>query len=262
MNVKTLLVTSSAALLLLATPPVVADAQLHFVAPNNSGGKGTANAEAATSVYVASNIVRIEDASEPRMYSLYDVKTGNLTVVDRSQKSYMVMDSTTLASIETEIDRMRELAKEQLKTLPPAQRQQLEAMMGIGLKDAPKVQVKDANKSREIVGVKCNDKQLVSDGTIKHIYCIADTMALGIQPADFNAIAALLTAMQKLAERTGAGTAIVPLDPQTLGGLPVRMENIGSKIRPLVELAKIEQKTLAAEVFLVPEGYKRETPTF
>lgn len=261
MNVKTQLLTFLAILFMAAAPPALADAQLHFVAPSK-GSAETTQAEAATSVFVAGDIVRIEDASEPRMYSLYNVKNSNLTVVDRSRKSYMVMDSTTLASIETEIDRMREIAKERLKTLPPAQRQQLEAMMGISLKDAPTVEVRDANKQREIVGVKCDDKELVTDGNIKHIYCIADATTLGIGTNDFNAIAALLTAMQKLAERTGAGSAIVPLDPERLGGLPVRMENIGSQIRPLVELAKIEQKTLAAEVFMVPEGYKRETPTF
>ena len=99
MNVKTLLLSCSTALLLTASPSVLAETQLHFVAPPD--GNSNSKSEATTSVFVAGNIVRIEDASEPRMYSLYDVNSGDLTVVDRSKKSYMVMDSTTLASIET-----------------------------------------------------------------------------------------------------------------------------------------------------------------
>lgn len=257
MNVKTQLLSGIAALGCLLTLTATADTQMRFTAPGNNG-----SAVPTTSVFVANNIVRIEDAAEPQMYSLYDVDTGNLTVVDRSQKSYMVMDSATLASIETEIDRMRELAKEQLKGMPEFQRKQLEAMLGIGLKDAPKVTMKETGNRREIGGVQCDDKQLITGGDLKHVYCVASASALGIQQSDYDAIAALLTTMQKLAERTGAGKAIVPLDPQSLGGLPVRMENIGSKLRPLQELAKIEQKTIAAEVFLVPEGYKRETPAF
>ena len=245
--------------LLLITPvtSAFAGAQLYFDAL--AGDSTTAASRTATtSIFVQNGNVRIEDIAEQRMYSLYDSATKMLTVVDRSKKTYMVVDSKTLANIQGQIEQ----AKQMVKLLPPQQRQKFEAMLGFSLDTQPELRLRETADQREVAGIKCFDKELLINDTLKHVFCVADRSALALDPQDYQAIAALLTNMQEMAQSTGIGGAMIPLNPEALGGLPVRLKNIDTPARQVQELNRIERKTLAAEMFQVPAGYKRQNLSY
>ena len=225
---------------------------LHFVSVSTDQKSRTPT----TSVFIGDGVVRIDDASEPAIYTLFDTSSRLITVVDRREKSYLVMNDEILGLIEQQLQLMRQ----QVAKMPKEQREQFEKVMGTGLKDAPPMSIEKTNDSSTVADVPCTIQLIHSGSDLLHRYCTANAEALAITSQEYADVTAMFAALQSLAQRTGANNAMVPFAPERLGGLPIRMHNLESQFRPVQELDKISRKPLAVEVFRVPEGYKQEQP--
>src|SRR5690348_2987014 len=106
--------------------------------------------------YITADRVRAAQSDSSEM--MFNLKSGDLTIVDPKKKQYYVMTQKDIDDVSAMIkERMNspemKRAMEQMKSLPPEQQKRMQEMMGGMLA----MNVEDAGTSRTIAGYQCEN---------------------------------------------------------------------------------------------------------
>jgi len=213
-------------------------------------------------------VVMVQDG-KVRMNNEHDgngmiLKNSVLYVIDNKRKTYTEIDKATMKqTIDQASAAMKEM-EEQLKSMPPEQRAQMEKMMG-GMMPAKKdvYEAKDTGKSETSEGRQCRVWNLLKNGKPSEELCVVPFASLPGKE-DFE------KAFKELAEATASMTAGLPgagdsiKVRNSISGFPVRVRNFdeAGKLRGTETiLTQWVAESLPGSTFDVPAGFaKKDLP--
>ena len=260
---------------LLISTPSVADTTLTFV---------DAKGKTVSSIEIKDGKIRMDaDDTTPggadgRSSVFFDNNTKAMTMIDHSSREYQIITHKSMQSMLAQVEQvhanaapqMQEMLKQmeaQIAQMPAEQqemmREQMAAMQQQFGNTAPaeKAQHKATGKSRKVGGYSCKVHELYRGGQKIKEACVADPAALKIPSADHQAMQAwfgfMKQMMEGLGEMAGNLAGNTGLDFYTnLDGVPVQYIDYDED-KENVQLEKVSTKTIAADKFNIPAGYKK-----
>ena len=205
---------------------------------------------------------------EPRVL-LFDAPTKTIRVLDPGKKAYFEINSESAKRIRDHLQgvspEVRAMIAERLKSLPPRQRAQAEAVLaqqGGGAEGAATAPQRDlqfvaTGEKKEVNGLACAVYRVSDAGKPYEEDCIAAWGAPGLSQDD-------LTAMKKLAEAFSDGTARGGMDAlqeiTRYPGVPIQRARLGAdgQVETVDTVKSIRRGALSPAVFAVPAGYQRQ----
>ena len=155
-------------------------------------------------VQIESKRMRAESsgAAGEKMIVLFDGTKQVMRLIDNEKKTYTEMTKEDVDALGGQMSAMMAQMEQQLKSLPPEQRAQVEAMMkgrgmGAGAAVAPKVQYKKVGT--DTVGKwTCDKYEGYADGKKTSDVCTVDPKTLGFSASDFDITRELAAFFTKL----------------------------------------------------------------
>ena len=237
---------------LLATGPAFAGT---VITSETSGPKETAGKSV---VYIEPDKVRIESPNE---ITIFRADQNVAYIVTPAKKKFMRLTSEKMKEMAAEMEKARAQMAEQLKTMPPAQRAQIEKMMPGGMTaEAPKFSFRKAGGGGTVGKWSCERIEQLANDEPQAKLCVVRMAELGLSEADLAPLQRLSAFMAQAAPQTAATNAA--MDPQALEkavGYPafaVQMEIPAAKIETTTKA--VEKKAVGADLFEIPAGYKEE----
>ncbi|HKE45011.1 MAG TPA: hypothetical protein VKB41_10795 [Steroidobacteraceae bacterium] len=218
--------------------------------------------------YVQDGNARIETSDSVSIF-----KGGVVYGVDKSTKSYHVMDKATMEQLGARLKEVRAQAQERMKAeldkMPPDQRKQVEEMMakqgmGPGAKPAKRsLDATDTGKNETVNGRSCHLWDITRDGALDQQYCVAAFSALpgGNEIQDLmQKYQAFFEQMSELMSGGGGDTMREEFELwKKLSGYPmVTRSYAAGKLEPGETIVKTWQaQSVPASMFEVPSDYTR-----
>jgi len=257
---KRLIIAPAAILLVLIMLPGYADVTLKYI----SGAGGEPN-----TVMVSGAMVRTDsNAAQGSSTSLYDNRNNSLTIIDKQQKSYLVMDKETIKEQARRMQdmrkKMRAQMEEKLKGLPEDQRRQVEkqmAQMGMGnpgtQQPVPRFSSKQTGRSENVNGIKCIIYESYRDNEKIGDACIADPTSLKLSKSDYQTLQGMFSFLRTMTKQfsfnsPGTKSEIGMFDD--VEGLPIKVTNSQGSVMSLLSTSK---QALSADLFKIPDGYQQ-----
>lgn len=176
--------------------------------------------------------------------------------VNAAEKTYWVMTfaemEQMLKAATAKMDAMKGQMQEQLKNMPPEQREMVEKMYGMSAsgKKEP-VSIKTTGKTKTIIGYQTT--QYVARQGDKDMMSMYVTKGIG----EFEQMRRDWEQFNKRLLSMGGGFAEGMAEAYTkVGGFPMEMEIMGAT----TTVTKLEKKTTRDSEFEVPEGYTKSKP--
>lgn len=203
--------------------------------------------------YVANGMVRVVNTSgriEPE--AIFDSNTGNLTLIDHQQKSYIKVNEAELTAMAGQIRNLIDSVISELPFNNPL------------VQSENNKSVKHSGIQRRVAGISCELYEIQINGQKESEVCIAKSNRLDISPNDYLTLENLYKTGDKLARtaRETVGQSLGPI-PEfgagDLGGLPVYILSDASGSRLELTLTEIDSELVSAEYFKIPDGYKQQS---
>jgi hypothetical protein len=246
-----------AAMCLAASPLHAADGVL-IVERTTTGGNTRTN-----QIQIEKERMRAESADGQTV--VFDGARQVLWLINEGRKSYSEMTKADVDRMSGQMNDAMAKMQEQLKSLPPEQRAQVEAMMkGRGMPAMAAAQTAKTEYRRtgsDKVGTWACDKY---DGTrsgqkVSEL-CTVDPKVIGFSMDDFQVSKQLMEFFQKLVPQ-GADRmfAIGTAGDQGFSGVPVRRIGFNNgQQQSVTEITQFTRQNFPASVFEVPAGYQKE----
>jgi hypothetical protein len=192
------------------------------------------------------------------------LKGGKMIMIDDRHKTYTEMDQAAMEAYANKANAAMAQMQEQLKNMPPAQRAQMEKMMG-GMKmpgtsaGSMVFDAKDTGRSDTVEGRKCRIWHFTQDGNVIDEMCVVPFSSL---PGKED----MQKTMKQLAEAfAGMANAVPGAAEQvkvrnSVNGYPVRSRPyLNGKPQGIESVLKSWTETnIPAATFQVPAGYKKK----
>jgi Domain of unknown function (DUF4412) len=187
--------------------------------------------------------------------------------VDDQERSYTEMTAEQGRAAQRALQDMQAQMRQQMSSLPEAQRRQMEEMLarqgGPGAASAPKSTYRKVASDKTVGSWRCDEWEELVGGRRESLFCWARLGALGLAATDLKP----LLSLQKesgVAEFGRALGAASDYDEVTKAvgyeGLPLRaVQYSEGKEAGETVLKRIERGTLPATLFEIPAGYKKES---
>jgi hypothetical protein len=207
---------------------------------------------------IAGGKVRLDDP-DAGGWMLFDSATRTLTAVEPQRREYVIMDETTLDSLQQTLDAALSQMEAQLAGLPPETREQMRQMMGIDLpKDtgSPEVKVQDIGRDGNAAGHDCRFSQVEIGGTVQSKVCLSSAAKLGVPAEDAEAVRAWQEFARSMAERA---SRFVDMDAGVFGDgdqVPLIYEHLSTGTKGT--LTEINHETVDPQLLKVPAGYREQ----
>jgi len=201
------------------------------------------------------------ELSRDQRYALFDSARGVMILVDDGRKEITEMKPEALRrqreQMQAQMAPMLKQLQEQLKNMPPEQRQMIEKQMGTMMKppgDAPAMAFTTRKiGSGTVKGIPCQRLSVLRDGKQEHEVCLATRAAAGVPTADYETMKKMFDTMRDMA--SAVATVSMPMAAD-LDGVPLEMK---SDTQGTVRTLKsISTDTLPADAFKLPP-YKKVT---
>lgn len=193
---------------------------------------------------------------------IFDTKSGNLTTIDHGKKTYYI---TTQKDFEAISERIREAMNspevkrmhEQMNSMPPEQRKQIEASM----RSMFTVDVQKLGTSRTIAGYKC-DNWMVTVGPSKSEECVTTAIKLPAHAWDmYKAAFDSLKTMRSAIGPMAGDASSMQEQLKKIKGLPLATKTtvsiMGQSRTNTNEVTDIKNGAIPASAFEVPAGYTK-----
>jgi len=245
---------SAVALGLMMTSAAHADVKISSESINARDGKTS-----PVTMYFTADRLKMDMDT---MAMIYRDDTGTIYTVMKRQRQYMVMDPATQQRMAAMMSGMRQ----QMQSLPEAQRKQIEARGMPGVTQPPPDSPYVKTGQSKVVGSwSCQvfHKSLGNGSTVDA--CFAPLGTIGLTRDDLAVLRKLSERMQKMIPTAGAmGGMDFDRQAREVGfeGFPVQTETtINGAQRTTSTLKSVEHLALPADMFEVPAGYaKQEMP--
>lgn len=191
---------------------------------------------------------------DPANSVLYAPDRDGLVILNGDEKSWMEMKP----GFADEIARhQEEQLDELLATLSPEDQAKVrEAFAEVNSQEsleAPEFRIERTGLRDVVAGFDCEEAEISGGaGDIDEIVCIATAAELGISSADFEALTGFMNRLSEIAAMSPDDDSFI--DIATLGGVPVRSENI--EYGELSELTSITTTEIDAARLEVPPDYR------
>jgi hypothetical protein len=192
------------------------------------------------------------------------LKGGVLYILDDKRKTYREMDKASSKATINQANSVMQQMQERMKNMPPAQREQLEKMMGANMPGMaapgkPKVYTsKDTGKGDTVEGRKCRVWQMLRDGVPYEEVCVVPFSSLPGKENFEQTFKELAEAFEGLAGAVpGAGDDTKARS--AIKGYPARVRSIeNGKIGSTETVLKSwVEEAIPATTFDIPKGYKK-----
>ena len=220
-------------------------------------------------IMVTSGHVRMEHNERGQeMILLFHQSANTFYAVQPGEKSYIELDPEKAGAMMDEAAKMRQQAmaqlEEQMKDMPPEQREQMKAMMermGTPMPAPPeKTRYEARGDSGSAGGFSCEWYDAFEGTERVRELCIAAPSSVGMPSGDTATMKAMQSSMQAIAERFGGDGMFQADFPD---GVPIHVKHYDNgKLTSEQKMESISHDTLDKSVFEVPAGYKKqELPT-
>jgi hypothetical protein len=229
-------------------------------------------------VMISGGKVRMESPSpQGKALMIYDDQTKSFTALHSEEKSYVVMDKSTVQEQGKRMQAMRKQMEaqmqERLKQMPEDQRKKMEeqmARMGIGSSPKappshPEFSTKNTNRTQSINSFSCVVYESYMGSEKIGEACIASPQSLKLSKDDYQTLQGMFAfqrdVQKEFASAAGASTAsqqeMEMFDH--VDGLPINIK-VTNKQGAGMTLASISNQALSPELFQVPPGYHKIDP--
>jgi hypothetical protein len=209
------------------------------------------------------------DGAGPAPESAMLIKGGTLHAVDDENKSYVVLDKSTLDQLAKKMDAVVAQVREQLAKMPAEQREQMEPILakqvpGLAGKQDWTVEAIDTGKMDKVNGRSCRIWDMKRNGELDEQLCVVPFSALPGKEnfqAVFAEFARVFEEMSKSVP-TLAGLMSNEFSAQEkLNGFPVRSRDYeNGRLSSLERLMTVwREEKIPASTFEIPAGYHRKT---
>jgi hypothetical protein len=248
------------ALCFLATPLLAADGIL-IVETTTRG-----NTSETHQVQIEKTRMRAESigANGGKQVMLFDGAAQIMRVIDVDKKSYIEMTKAEMDAMGNQLTGAMAQMQEQLKSLPPAQRAQMEAMMkGRGMAAGATAKTEYRKAGTDKVGKWTCDKYEGYQNNQKTVeLCTVDPKALGFTAADFQVTQQLGAFFSTLMPQDADQMFTLGRnDPQGFSGVPVRRAYTIAGRASVSELTEVSRQTFPESTFAVPPGLQKRSFT-
>jgi hypothetical protein len=246
-----------AALCLAASPLFAADGVL-IVEKTTTGGSTKTN-----QIQIEKERMRAESDTQT---VVYDGTKQVLWLINDGRRSYSEMTKADVDRLRGQLNDAMAKMQEQLKSLPPEQRAQIEAMLkGRGMPamagGAPASKTEYRKTGVDKVGAWACDKYEGTRGGQKVTeLCTVDPKVLGFAMSDFQVSKQLMEFFGKLVPQGADGMfAVGTPEEQGFSGVPVRRIAFNNGQQQSVsEVTQASRQNFPASVFELPAGYQKE----
>ena len=253
----------AAALGLLALPALAADGVV-IVQKTTVGG----NPPQTNRVQIEGHRMRAEvaGASGAQQIIIFDGGKGVFEIVDLAGKTYTEMTKADVEQLGGQMSAAMAQMQAQMKSLPPEQRERIEAMMkGRGMATggaAPKIEYKKVGT--DTVGKwTCDKYEGWQEGKKVSDLCTVAPRALGLTDADFAVARDLADFFKNLTKMLPAGATdmlkIGAPGEQGFQGIPVRSVTQAAGNTITSEMSEISRQSIPDSAFEVPAGFEKRS---
>ena len=219
-------------------------------APKEAAGKSV--------VYIEPDRVRIES---PHDVTIFRGDQNVAYILTPAKKKFMRLTPEKMKEMAAAMEKARAEMAEQLKSMPPAQRAQIEKMMaGEMAGEVPKFTSRKVAGAGTVGKWQCERIEQLANGEKQATLCVVRISEIGLSADDLAPLQRFSAFMLQAAPQSAAATAA--MDPQALEqavGYPafaVQMEIPAAGVKTTTK--SVEKKTNPADLFEVPAGYQEE----
>jgi len=231
----------------LITPFAMADTVVRYTISDSASSQVDKRV-----AYVSNGKVRvINTAGRIEPEAIFDSTTGNLTLIDHQQKSYIKVNEKELTAMAGQIKSLLDSVMSELPFNNPL------------APNTAEKSVKHSGIQRRVAGISCELYEIEVSGTKESEVCIAKSNRLDISPNDYETLENLYKTGDRLAKtaRETIGQSLGPI-PEfgagELGGLPVYILSESAGVQLELTLTDIGSELVSADYFKIPEGYQQQ----
>ena len=252
---RTFLIAAACAVSLAAasTPAASADdLTLVFKSTNKDG------ASTSTTSYYSTEKMRSGDAEHE---TIVEYAAGKIISIDHKKKEYSEITLAEMDAAMKQAQAKMDQMAEQMKNMPPAVREKMEAMMG-GATGSVTV---TKGGTREVAGYSCQDYTIAMGQTMTTKLCATTTLAMPIPKVDAQKFAAFTTSAGMMAQNPMfKGLSKVADEMKKVEGVAIAestsIKMMGRAIDNSKEATEIKKGPIPASAFdlaTIAKGYKK-----
>jgi len=226
---------------------------------NASTSSDRPDAQVTSKVFIDKDRVRLEQGND--QIALFRQDKGVFWMIDLKNKTYTEISRQDLQKMKSQMDEASRQVEEQMKNLPPDQRQMMEQMMaGKMSKKAPQISYRKVAAGETVSQWVCDKYEGTREGNKQSDVWTTDWKNLGLQPEDFNALKEMGEFFQELARGQDSFYQVGDqADEHHYAGVPIKtIGYAGDRIANTQELKQISSQDLDASLFDLPSGYAKQ----
>jgi len=243
-------------LLLAAALPLLADDLTIVSKVTRDGGPPQTSAS-----YISSDHVRMAHGDGKEM--ILDLKTGDMTTLDTTKKTYYVITRQDMEAMSAKIQEQMnspemKRAQEQMNNLPPEQKAKMEGMMG----GMFAITVEKSGGSRKIAGYDCDNWTIGIGQFSRTDECLTTQLRYPAAAWDtYKGFADTMKTMMAAMGPMAKGAAKMQEQFKKMKGFPLASttttEIMGRKSVVATEVTTVKYGPIPAAAFEVPAGYTK-----
>jgi hypothetical protein len=251
---RTFLIAAACAVSLAAASTPAASAEdltLVFKSTNKDG-------TSTTTSYYSSEKMRSGDAEHE---TIVEYAAGKITSIDHKKKEYSEITLAEMDAAMKQAQAKMDQMAEQMKNMPPAVREKMEAMMG-GATGSVTV---TKGGAREVAGYSCQDYTIAMGQTMTTKLCATTALAMPIPKVDYEKFASFTTSAGMMAQNPMfKGLSKVADEMKKVEGVTIAeatsFKMMGRNIDQSKEATEIKKGPIPASAFdlaTIAKGYKK-----
>jgi len=190
---------------------------------------------------------------------IFDGTAQVIRMIDPERKTYRELTKADVDRLGSQMSGAMAQVQEQMKNLPPEQRERMEAMMrGRGLGTAA-VKTEYRRNGTDKVGKWTCDKYdgYKKDEKVSEI-CTVPVATLGLTAADFEITRLAAQFFQQLTPQLGEQLLSIGSPEQGFSGIPVKTVVTVGQRQITTEVTDVARKTFPDDGYAVPAGYQKQ----
>lgn len=222
-----------------------------------------------TEVQIEAQRMRVEmsDPLSGAQVMIFDGTKPVMFIVSPAKKSYSEMTKADVERAGAQLSGALAQMQEMLKSMPPEQRAQMEAMMkkqgmpGMGAAPA-RIQYRKTGTSK--VGKwTCDTYDGTQNGKKVAEVCTVSPQAFGLRPDDFAVTAQMAEFFSALMPQGTEGLLrLGKPEADGFAGIPVRHSSTVGGRTTVMEVVEVSRRSFNGAVFAVPAGFRKEASPF
>jgi hypothetical protein len=225
----------------------------------------TDNSESIVKTFAQDGRMRVETGGPQDTLVIF--RDDTIYTIDPKKKTYIAMDRATMQKLASQLNPALKMIQEQMKTMSPEQRAQIERMTGTklpGSEKEPAREIRKTARTGKVAGYSCTYSEVLEDGVLQHEACVVPPGDLKGSKELYDVGLKVGTLVKDMMASVDAPWVRQMMDRQMenfseLGGLPVLTRTFDEG-KPLHEstMKSIRSEPIAAAQFDIPADYQKQ----